>query len=44
MLPVRGAREELDGWRGSSRSSRFAGEFLVYKDIEKVDFSASDVE
>jgi hypothetical protein len=26
MLPVRGAREELDCacWRGSSRSSRFA--------------------
>lgn len=27
MLPVKGAREEV-GWRGSSRSSRFAGFYI----------------
>ena len=34
MLPVRGAREELDGWRGSSRSSRFAGDSLASEGTE----------
>lgn len=32
MFPVRGAREDWDwrGWRGSSRSSRFAGKELAF--------------